>query len=1187
MKPIKLEIEGLNSFETKQVLDFEKLGSGVFGIFGKTGSGKSTILDAITLALYGKIDRIKQNINFVNTKCAKAYVSLIFDIFHAGKTRRYEVVREFTRKKNGKELDASAELYEIADDRQLIEEGTTKVSDKIFSIIGLGAKEFARCIALPQGEFAAFLQSQPAERTEIMSNIFDLTKYGEKLTSAVKDKLNTYDKEVSVLTASADMVSYATDEALSAAAKELEEVKKQYTNASGLLEEKSITYANQKIAIEKHKELENIKAELSELEKIAEEITTLEHQIERGTAAGQIKADYEKLKKAEKDEKELAEKISALNEVKLQKSSEKVAAETDFNDFKEVYDAKIIELNSKIGSLVELEKFENEIKALTEEKQDILEKIEAKKAEQISEQENNNYYVSAVTDMQAKITAIDEFIETNKPDVEISYALEQTKGIESELILIEDFYKKIETLVDQTENELKQVQGEYNDEIAREKELTQKREQIEKSIEVAFEDADTTNFLRLRSCDKELEGMRETRVEAGGFEKQIAKLVEENDSRKGVISALGVEIEAVNEKLASYEMSIKKEENELVVSRETREEILGENVISMISNHLNIGEVCPVCSNRVLTKIYGETTDLSAINAEVENGENKIRAMRGERDKLFAELVSLKTRVEFEKAQIEVNLKEIQSLENQKSKLYDKYLDAETGQADNFETLYSLIEKTADSLEELIILQDNIRQASLDVLIIKTQAGTKLTFLKSNLEQLIDVLFDLQKKKAEREFAIYNVNERYSNLKEYKKQIAEGKNIELEIDLKKDERMKLRDEQIRISDEKSKSDLKLAEIITQIEVLSEKLAGIEKQITQTRAKIMASGVPEGVLVEDEKLNADKALQKLKFDYEAKQTNFEGCKESLHRIENEYNVTSSILNSKRSDIFELQATVNSAMTKGGFKSNDDLEACFADANEIKEKQTRVSEHNDKLRLLNSKKTQLEAENIEQIENSELLLLETEINNLNAEVKKLSELVGKAGAELERISEANAKLKELTAGLVEAQKNYDTAKELSVVLRGKALAEYVCEEYLQEITVSANQKLDILMDGRYTLRFENKEFYVEDNFNDGKIRPASTLSGGETFVVSLSLALSISDAISMLSSRSMDFFFLDEGFGTLDGELCSVVISSLYKLESQNLKIGLISHVAELEESVKSRVYVTKTTGGSKIAVEHSL
>mgnify|MGYP003305360872 CR=1 FL=1 len=84
-----------------------------------------------------------------------------------------------------------------------------------------------------------------------------------------------------------------------------------------------------------------------------------------------------------------------------------------------------------------------------------------------------------------------------------------------------------------------------------------------------------------------------------------------------------------------------------------------------------------------------------------------------------------------------------------------------------------------------------------------------------------------------------------------------------------------------------------------------------------------------------------------------------------------------------------------------------------------------------------------------------------------------------------------------------------------------------------------------------------------------RNSGTLSGGETFLVSLSLALSISDAISMLSSRSMDFFFLDEGFGTLDAELCEAVISALYKLESQNLNIGLISHVGDLEESIKNK------------------
>ena len=69
--------------------------------------------------------------------------------------------------------------------------------------------------------------------------------------------------------------------------------------------------------------------------------------------------------------------------------------------------------------------------------------------------------------------------------------------------------------------------------------------------------------------------------------------------------------------------------------------------------------------------------------------------------------------------------------------------------------------------------------------------------------------------------------------------------------------------------------------------------------------------------------------------------------------------------------------------------------------------------------------------------------------------------------------------------------------------------------------------------------------------------------------------------------MDFFFLYEGFGTLDNELCSIVINSLYKLESQNLKIGLISHVVELAESIKNKVIVTKDANGTKLKIEHSL
>ena len=101
MRPIKLEIEGLHSFESCQVIDFSALSAnGIFGVFGATGSGKSTILDAIILALYGKVQRSKTNSDFINLKSKKAVVAFEFSFAEDGKEKVYKVQRVFKRRPN-------------------------------------------------------------------------------------------------------------------------------------------------------------------------------------------------------------------------------------------------------------------------------------------------------------------------------------------------------------------------------------------------------------------------------------------------------------------------------------------------------------------------------------------------------------------------------------------------------------------------------------------------------------------------------------------------------------------------------------------------------------------------------------------------------------------------------------------------------------------------------------------------------------------------------------------------------------------------------------------------------------------------------------------------------------------------------------------------------------------------------
>jgi exonuclease SbcC len=155
----------------------------------------------------------------------------------------------------------------------------------------------------------------------------------------------------------------------------------------------------------------------------------------------------------------------------------------------------------------------------------------------------------------------------------------------------------------------------------------------------------------------------------------------------------------------------------------------------------------------------------------------------------------------------------------------------------------------------------------------------------------------------------------------------------------------------------------------------------------------------------------------------------------------------------------------------------------------------------------------------------------------------------------------------------------------MLKSNKFLEFIASEYLQEICLAASKTLLSLTGGRYFLKYEEKEFKVGDNLDGGNLRAVKTLSGGETFLVSLSLALSLSAAICAKSLRPIEFFFLDERFGTLDGQLVETVMDVLGKL-SKSFAVGLISHVEELKHRIDNKIVVTGATEshGSTVRVE---
>ena len=198
MRPIKLKIKGLNSFIEEQTIDFEKLTDrGLFGIFGPTGSGKSTILDGITLALYGDVSR--KSSNYINTNCDRLNVSFEFQISGA-ETKRYLVNREFKRdKKSGNPVSGKCKIVDISNGEEVLADKVKTVTDKCKEIIGLSLEDFTRTVVLPQGKFSEFLKLEGKPRREMLERLFNLGEYGDKLSSKLSKEINKEKTENSVL----------------------------------------------------------------------------------------------------------------------------------------------------------------------------------------------------------------------------------------------------------------------------------------------------------------------------------------------------------------------------------------------------------------------------------------------------------------------------------------------------------------------------------------------------------------------------------------------------------------------------------------------------------------------------------------------------------------------------------------------------------------------------------------------------------------------------------------------------------------------------------------------------------------------------------------------------------------------------------------------------------------------------
>ena len=198
---------------------------------------------------------------------------------------------------------------------------------------------------------------------------------------------------------------------------------------------------------------------------------------------------------------------------------------------------------------------------------------------------------------------------------------------------------------------------------------------------------------------------------------------------------------------------------------------------------------------------------------------------------------------------------------------------------------------------------------------------------------------------------------------------------------------------------------------------------------------------------------------------------------------------------------------------------------------------------------------------------------ELEEQKQKFEELKEQHTKAKHQLEEIRK-NLKAKEkMEAELEELNKRAENLATLKQLFKGSGFVNYVSSVYLQNLCEAANQRFYKLTRQQMQLEVdENNNFKVRDFLNNGRVRSVKTLSGGQTFQASLSLALALAGSVQQQNQANQNFFFLDEGFGTLDKESLQTVFDTLKSLRHENRVVGVISHVEEMQQEIDMYVRI---------------
>lgn len=1077
MRIEKVTFRNLNSLAGTWSIDFTNeryREDGIFAITGPTGAGKSTVLDAICLALYGQTPRlatISKSTNEIMTRqTGDCFAEVVFST-GKGRYRSHWSQRRARNKPDGSLQPAKQELVNLDTNEMVnLKKG---IADKINELTGLDFKRFTRSMLLAQGDFAAFLKASSDDRAVILEKITGMEIYSE-ISEKVYRRMDEESKALKALESQLGGIEVLADDVR----KEMESQKKALTQKETQLKQSQNAIQEALTWKKTVKGLEETAQVLAEKDKALqnekEVFKPSAQRLQVALRAQKVDSSYEALKtiretlnqttqlrdKAARD-KPVAEE--ALKAAQAASDSSKTrwdeAENTRQSAMPIISDVRLRDAAIKKQS-IDLEELKKEVESLQE-------SINQRQKELLDKER-------VLSGLKEETRLLEQYLKSHAGEKVLVSAYSGLKASSDHLKEIEDEIKRLQKDDQKSKNREKELQAQLQRE--------------------------TQDLNALRSTAERLKNQQEMVAEE-------LKGVLQGETEQSLVTQL----DALKEK---------RHYRQLVQSLEEHR------------RGLKDGAPCPLCGATHHPYAEGNIPAVDEIQTQIDAVQETLnKAIR-----LKNQLEEIATKATLQKEAI---------------------TSVETNQRLVQERLDGVIEQRQEALN---LIDEKKKKFAMDSnAFYESVSGFGLALPMSPTE-VINELFAKKTLWVKNEEAF---NEKQKDLERVGSEIREIKSLKAE----KEKTWQGKHSQFVQGEEKLNEEKRI-----RTELFGDKDPDqVEKSLNDTVTQTKSS-------YEQMRKAADEKAGQLRTLISAIETYDRQIKETQGR--------------------ELQALslFEASLKKFGFDDQEHYFQSHLESSELESLQDKSQSLTERINRLQGEMEQnnqtLAQEKAKNLTDKTIEELEAEQKANEIEQADVRETLGNLVYELRGDDEARNKSKDYLRTIAAKQLIVDQWSALSGLIGSADGRKF--RNYAQGITFDimiayANQAL-MKMNDRYLLKRKDKdglELEVQDNYQAGVIRSTKNLSGGESFIVSLALALGLSKMASQ--NVQVESLFLDEGFGTLDEDALENALKTLSGLHQQGKLIGVISHVQELKDRIGTQIIVTPRALGRSVlsgpGVEH--